>query len=90
MTPADIIIANPPYISPAEYKHYELGIAHEPLSALVAKEDGFYYYPFIKQWAERYLNHGGWLVVECAPRQRAALTRLLRPLEKKARVVIVS
>ncbi len=66
----DVIISNPPYVAIDEYKKLNKNIFFEPRRALLAKNQGLFFYPFIKQFADQYLKPSGLLVLECAPRQK--------------------
>ncbi|MES2825882.1 MAG: peptide chain release factor N(5)-glutamine methyltransferase [Pseudomonadota bacterium] len=60
----DIILSNPPYIDPLD-PHLILGdLRFEPLSALVANNNGLADLEFIIAQAKKYLLQGGWLLVE--------------------------
>ena len=60
----DMIISNPPYISP-EDEHLQQGdVRFEARTALVAEEEGLAHIHTIIANARRYLNIGGWLLLE--------------------------
>ncbi|MFD1802719.1 peptide chain release factor N(5)-glutamine methyltransferase [Mixta tenebrionis] len=59
-----MIVSNPPYIDAAD-RHLQQGdVRFEPLSALVAAEQGLADIRHIVQAARRYLLPGGWLMLE--------------------------
>jgi release factor glutamine methyltransferase len=60
----DLIVSNPPYVAPAD-PHLERGdLPHEPLSALVAADEGLADLKQIVSLAPDYLAPGGWLLLE--------------------------
>lgn len=59
---ADLIISNPPYIAPKD--PHLAALKHEPLSALVAADDGYRDLNTIMDTAPRVLKAGGWLIME--------------------------
>ncbi|MHA3786437.1 peptide chain release factor N(5)-glutamine methyltransferase [Mycoplasma sp. Z244C] len=62
----DVIVSNPPYIQETE----ELSTSvtkFEPLHALYAPQDGFYFYDTIIRQAPKYLNKGGKIFFEINP-----------------------
>ncbi|WP_338040733.1 peptide chain release factor N(5)-glutamine methyltransferase [Marinomonas ostreistagni] len=73
----DIIVSNPPYIDPDDV-HLEQGdVRFEPLSALVAQEQGLADIRHIISQASDYLNHSGWLLFEHGYDQAQAVQALL-------------
>ena len=68
---ADLIISNPPYIAPDD--PHLAALSHEPLSALVAAEDGYRDLNVIMDDAPRVLKTGGWLIMEHGWQQGDAL-----------------
>lgn len=62
---ADIIVCNPPYISAEEYPHLETQVRdYEPMSALVAGENGLQFYRRLAEEALPCLSPGGTLIAE--------------------------
>ena len=60
----DIIVSNPPYID-KNYEHFAQGdVRFEPLSALVAEEQGYADLRFLIENAPHFLNPPGWLLLE--------------------------
>ncbi|MCY3880436.1 MAG: peptide chain release factor N(5)-glutamine methyltransferase [Rhodobacteraceae bacterium] len=67
----DAILANPPYVSKAEYLQLPPEIRDwEPVSALTLMRDGFCAYPEIASVAARCLTGNGILYLEIGPGQR--------------------
>jgi len=61
----DLIISNPPYISPDEYEQLPKEIKdHEPKSALQAENNGLYFYEKILQKAKEHLTKSGKIYFE--------------------------
>lgn len=60
----DLIISNPPYVSPAEVASLPEEYRHEPQLALLSDEDGMATPARILQHATRFLSADGWLALE--------------------------
>jgi ribosomal protein L3 glutamine methyltransferase len=60
----DLIISNPPYVSPAEMASLPDEYRHEPALALVSQEDGMATPARILQHATQFLAADGWLALE--------------------------
>ncbi|MCF7792548.1 MAG: peptide chain release factor N(5)-glutamine methyltransferase [Candidatus Cloacimonetes bacterium] len=61
----DLIVSNPPYIPKDEYKKLSTEIKKfEPESALLANEDGIYFYRQILEKAKQFLNNNGKIYFE--------------------------
>ncbi|MCU5774858.1 peptide chain release factor N(5)-glutamine methyltransferase [Erwiniaceae bacterium BAC15a-03b] len=74
----DLIVSNPPYID-ADDQHLQQGdVRFEPLSALVADEQGLADIRRISAAAARFLQPGGWLLFEHGWQQAAAVRDILR------------
>jgi release factor glutamine methyltransferase len=75
--PFDLVVANPPYISPAEYEELQPEIRlYEPRAALVGVGVG----AEIADAAREVLIPGGWLLLECGDGQAAELAAELSGL----------
>lgn len=72
----DLIVSNPPYIAPGDV-HLEGDIQHEPVSALVAGDQGMEDLARIAREAKEMLEKGGVLVLEHGHDQRDALVAIL-------------
>ncbi len=59
----DLIVSNPPYIEPNDL-HLKQTIRHEPLTALVAEDDGMRHIKKIIELSAAYLQRGSWLLLE--------------------------
>ena len=60
----DVIVANPPYVSYEEYKLLEPELKYEPKNALVARDNGLFFYKKIVAEADKYLKEDGVVFVE--------------------------
>ncbi len=77
--PFDLIVANPPYLTEAEWTEAAPEVRdHEPRAALVAADDGCADLLRIIVEAPRHLAPGGWLFLETGIDQHARLTAALR------------
>ncbi len=72
----DLVVSNPPYIA-ADDPHLA-ALTHEPLTALVAADDGLADIRAIVNGAPARLRTGGWLLFEHGWQQAAAVQALLR------------
>jgi release factor glutamine methyltransferase len=73
----DLIVANPPYLTAAETDTASIEVReHEPISALVAADEGLADLRRIIQTAPKFLNAGGLLAMETGIAQHAVLTQL--------------
>ena len=71
----DLVVSNPPYIA-ADDPHLA-GLTHEPLSALVADDDGLADIVRIAEGARGRLRSGGWLLFEHGWEQADAVAAIL-------------
>ncbi|WP_336778216.1 peptide chain release factor N(5)-glutamine methyltransferase [Pantoea sp. USHLN256] len=73
----DLIVSNPPYIDAAD-EHLQQGdVRFEPLSALVADDQGLADLRFIIHTAPGWLQSGGWLLLEHGWQQGAAVRAIM-------------
>lgn len=73
----DLIVSNPPYIDAAD-EHLQQGdVRFEPLSALVADDQGLADLRFIIHTAPHWLHAGGWLLLEHGWQQGAAVRAIM-------------
>lgn len=74
----DTIVSNPPYVAHQD-PHLDKGdLRFEPRNALVAGRNGLEHLEKIIHGATRYLNSGGWLVVEHGYDQRESVLTLFK------------
>ncbi len=71
----DLLISNPPYISPDEDLP-KVVKDWEPETALIGGKDGFVYLDTLVQQGRNWLRPGGWLVLECGSNQAQRLCEL--------------
>jgi len=76
----DIIVANPPYIEKGDVHLKQGDVRFEPLSALVAEENGLADIRTIAEQAPHYLKKGGYLLFEHGFKQGLAIRSLLTEL----------
>lgn len=70
----DLIISNPPYLTDAEVASAVPEVRlHDPLSALVAPEEGIADLRRILEGAPKFLNPGGWVMLETGIAQHSQL-----------------
>ena len=73
----DVIVSNPPYISPNEYVELPAEIKnYEPKKALVAQDKGLYFYKKILKDAGNYLNKEGKIFFEIGYNQADEIKNL--------------
>ncbi|HTQ72653.1 MAG TPA: 50S ribosomal protein L3 N(5)-glutamine methyltransferase [Burkholderiales bacterium] len=67
----DLIVANPPYVDAVRMRKLPAEYRREPRIALAGGRDGLSFVRRILEGASRFLNPGGWLVVEAGHNRRA-------------------
>ena len=73
----DLVVSNPPYLSDTELASAEPEVRlHDPVSALVAPEDGLADLRRILESAPKFLNPGGWVALETGVGQHARLAEI--------------
>lgn len=60
----DILVSNPPYISETEYGKLEEELKFEPEKALIAEENGMFFYKKIAEESRNYLSEDGMCFLE--------------------------
>jgi len=74
----DMIISNPPYISPSERGKLQMEVCFEPEGALFANDiEGIEFYDKISSQAPEFLNEGGYLLFELGIGQSEAVKTLM-------------
>ncbi|CAG8774574.1 8735_t:CDS:2 [Gigaspora margarita] len=86
----DIIVSNPPYISAEEYKNLSPITKEQPPEALVAENDGYFFYQEILCQARNFLAKKFLLVVEIGYQQRENVIKLIIEYFPQAEVSIFS
>lgn len=74
--PQDVIVANPPYVSEAEYGQLAADVRREPRAALLGGSDGLCVLRRLASDARRHLRPGGWLLVEIGAGQGDAVQEI--------------
>lgn len=73
-----IIVSNPPYVTEEEYEGLEPEVKeYEPVSALVAVDNGLWFYREISAMAKNYLEPGGKIYFEIGCSQGSAVSAIL-------------
>lgn len=73
----NIIVSNPPYISVGEYQSLSLMTKEQPQTALLAGNDGYFFYQEIFRQARNFLAEKFLLVVEIGYRQKEKVIKLI-------------
>ena len=73
----DVIVSNPPYI-PAKDVEGDLFLAYEPSMALVAQEDGLFFYGMFARFGGQMLLPGGAIFLEIGHDQGEAVKKLFQ------------
>src|SRR5439155_1917605 len=73
----NIIVANPPYISANEYQNLSPRTKKQPQKALLAEDNGYFFYREIFQQARNFLVEKFLLVVEIGYQQRERVIKLI-------------
>ncbi len=73
----DLIVSNPPYISSEQYKQLEKELFFEPSIALVAKNDGYFFYQEITKLYKNKIKNGGYIVFETGDNQSQTVAEIL-------------
>jgi len=76
--PADVVVANLPYLSAVDLRRLPLDVRYEPKRALNGGADGLRLIRRALADAPRILRPGGAMVIECDPRQARSVTSLAR------------
>lgn len=73
----DLIISNPPYISSNDIWLESDGVCHEPITALVADNEGLADFENISKAASQFMKSGAWLIFEHGHEQGQAIQKML-------------
>lgn len=74
----DLIISNPPYITEEAFSSLQAEVLREPKTALVADENGLYFYRRISKDYLKTLKPDGYLVFEIGYDQKETVTEIMR------------
>ncbi|CAI2167941.1 4672_t:CDS:2 [Funneliformis geosporum] len=72
-----IIVSNPPYVSSQEYQNLSSVVKTQPIEALLAENDGYFFYQQIFQQARNFLSKKFLLVVEIGHQQAEKVIKLI-------------
>lgn len=72
----DCIVCNPPYLNEREMLEMDPSLRYEPRMAFDGGEDGLAFYRRIRDTFDRFLNPGGWLIMEIGCFQEEAMKEL--------------
>ncbi len=76
---AHYVVCNPPYISDEEYSSLEVDVRdYEPKSALVAEDNGLYFYNKLAMQLKKYLNSSAKVWLEIGFRQGEDVKKIFR------------
>ena len=75
--PFDLILCNPPYVTPADYESNYGELRFEPRMAFIGGEDGLFFYRALLPLLPRLLKADGLLALEIGNDQGPAVTALL-------------
>ena len=79
----DIIVSNPPYIETTEIEKLSKEVKNEPIIALDGGNDGIKYYKIIADNYNKFLNIGGYLLLEMGYNQGESVSKLFKNSEIK-------
>ena len=79
----DIIVSNPPYIETKEIEKLSKEVKNEPIIALDGGNDGIKYYKIIADNYNKFLNIGGYLLLEMGYNQGESVSKLFKNSEIK-------
>lgn len=74
----DLVAANPPYVQAGDPHLTEGSLPFEPITALVAEQEGLADITIISEQARACLKRGGWLLIEHGFEQRESVRSILR------------
>jgi len=78
----DVIVSNPPYIASDHISSLAPEVRdHEPRSALDGGEQGMHFIKGIIKEAPKYLNAGGWILLEMDPEQTTMAMELMEKID---------
>jgi release factor glutamine methyltransferase len=73
----NVIVANPPYVSNREYKNLPPEVKEQPKEALLAANEGYFFYQKIFQQARNFLAEKFLLMVEIGHQQAEKVIKLI-------------
>jgi release factor glutamine methyltransferase len=73
----DLIVSNPPYVSVEDYQNLSPVVKTQPIEALIAEDDGYFFYQQIFQQVRNFLSKKFLLVVEIGHQQAERVVKLI-------------
>lgn len=73
----DLIVSNPPYLTPGDWAQVHPDLRREPANAFLGGEDGLHFYRRLAVEANRHLRRGGCLLLEVGFGQAEPVAELL-------------
>lgn len=73
----DVIVSNPPYLTPEDMEHLQKEVTYEPAMALLGGEDGLYFYRTIASRWKAALRPGGLIAFEGGMGQAQSIAGIL-------------
>ncbi|WNE40103.1 MAG: Release factor glutamine methyltransferase [Mycoplasmataceae bacterium] len=73
----DVVVSNPPYISADEYQKLSVMTRQQPFEALVAENNGYYFYKQILQKARSFLSTSFLIVMEIGHQQKEKVIKFI-------------
>ncbi len=74
----DVIISNPPYITPQEYNNLAPSLNYDPKQALISEsDDGLAAYKIIAQHATKFLHNNGYVILEIGHNMETEVTKIM-------------
>lgn len=81
---ADVVLCNPPYVSEQEYEELDASVKDfEPKRALVAPDEGLYFYRKMAEELPSYLNPGALVFVEIGANQANQVSQIFNTTSLK-------
>lgn len=87
ITEADLILANPPYLTAAEMESLQAELDFEPTLALYGGEDGLVFYRCIAERWGKLLSEGGLCAVEIGEQQGEEVSRIFADFSDNIKVL---
>ena len=84
----DIIVSNPPYISKKEFETLSLFTKKQPKQALIAQNNGYFFYQEISQQVRTFLAKKFLIMMEIGYQQKKEVIKLLIDYFPNAKVSI--
>lgn len=73
----DMILCNPPYLNELDVQKLQQEVSHEPIKALYAPGNGYYFYDVLTPIWKKRLNASGWMLFEVGVGQASTVANIL-------------